>query len=147
MNEEDAALADRAGLGADASDSPDAPESTEPVEADQAIEPEAAEPADAEPVYEPVETRTTVEVGLVRAVRYGPIMIAGGVLGALVAVILALVFPVQEDAMYTVGQVAGFVAVLGGAIGIALGGLLAMLLNLSAKRQQGTAMAVLTDVR
>lgn len=129
----------------------------EPVEtADPAAPADgAAEQADAaasEPEYvepEPVETRTTVQVGLARAVRYGPIMIATGALFAIVAAIVAFVLPVQESETYTytAGQAAGFVAVLGGAIGIAVGALLALLLNLSAKRKRGTAMAVLTDVR
>lgn len=98
-------------------------------------------------VPEPIETQTTVEVGIERSVRFGPIMVGGAVIGALICAAAALFFPILEDADYTMGQVVGFVAVLGGAIGLGLGALLALILARVAKRKRGAAIAVLTDVR
>jgi len=96
---------------------------------------------------EPVETATTLEVGLERSVRYGPILIGGAIIGAVIAAVVALLFPISEDAEYTMGQVVGFVAVLGGAAGLALGAVLALVLGRVAKRSRGAGIAVLTDVR
>lgn len=115
-------------------DAATAPASTEPESAEQTLR-------------EPVETSTTLEVGIERSVRYGPILVGAAVLGALVAAIVALFFPVAEDAQYTMGQVVGFVVVLGGAAGLLLGAVLALILALVAKRRKGAAIAVLTDVR
>jgi hypothetical protein len=124
------------------------PEAGAEATADPADGPVAAGPQTAEePVREPVETSTTLEVGIERSVRYGPILIGGAVVGALVASLAALFFPIAEDAQYTMGQVVGFVAVLGGAVGLVLGALLALILGLVAKRRKGAAIAVLTDVR
>lgn len=116
------------------------------VELEKAAVAPGAEPAE-DLEYEPVETRTEVEVGLVRSVRIGPIMIISGILGAIVAAVAALFFPVAPDATYTVAQAAGFVALVGAAIGLFLGGVLSLILAQVAKRQSGAARAVLTDVR
>ena len=106
----------------------------------------AADPAEA-PQHVPVETRTQVEVGLERSVRYGRIMIVGGAAGAVLLGVAALFFPVAEDAEYELGQVVGLMAVVGAAAGLALGGILALILSLVAKRSKGAAIAVQTDVR
>lgn len=135
MSSEEPAIEDRPATPADPAD-----EAAPVVPADDA-EPRIAE------APEPVETRTTVEVGLVRSVRYGPIMIGGIIVGAALAALAALFFPIEEGADYTMGQVVGFVAVLGAVIGLALGALLALILGVAAKRRRGAAIAVLTDVR
>ena len=99
------------------------------------------------PQPEPIETRTQVEVGLERSVRHLPIIIVCAAIGAVVAAVAALLFPVQADADYELGQVVGLAAVAGAAIGLALGGILTLILGLLAKRSRGAAIAVQTDVR
>lgn len=96
---------------------------------------------------QPTETRTEVEVGVVRSVRYGRLIVGGAVVCAVIAMLAALAIPVADDAEYSMGQVVGFVAVFGGAIGVGLGAILALLLARAAKRTRGSATAVLTDVR
>ncbi len=108
----------------------------------------AGDAGDARPdAPESVTTTTTMEVGLVRSVRYGPILIGGAIVGAAIAAFAALLFPISEDAEYTMGQVVGFVAVLGGAVGLMLGAVLALVLGRVARRSKGAGIAVLTDVR
>ena len=109
---------------------------------------DAGDAGDARPdAPESVTTTTTMEVGLVRSVRYGPILIGGAIVGAAIAAFAALLFPISEDAEYTMGQVVGFVAVLGGAVGLMLGAVLALVLGRVARRSKGAGIAVLTDVR
>lgn len=93
------------------------------------------------------EVTAEVEVGVVRSVRYGRIIVGGAVVGAVLAMLAALSFPVAEGAEYSMGQVVGFVAVFGGAIGLGLGAILSLVLARVAKRKQGSAIAVVTDVR
>jgi len=100
-----------------------------------------------EELHLPVETQTTHEVGLVRTVRYGPILGGSAALFALLGFLISFFFPVEEGADYTVGQVAGFMLVVGAAIGLGIGALLALLLNRIARRRTGSAIAVLTTVR
>lgn len=113
--------------------------------------PEAAMPTEdpgaAPAAPEQVETRTEVEVGLQRSVRYGRIIIGAAILGAVLAAIAALLFPVLPDAEYELGQIVGFMTLIGAAIGLALGAVLALVLGRIAKRQTGAAIAVRTDVR
>lgn len=118
----------------------------EPVENPAAGDPIESAADSVEP-HEPVEVRTQMEVGLQRSVRIGPIMIGGAVLGAVIAAIITMLFPVVEDGHYTLGQVVGFVAVLGAVIGLTLGAILALILSAVARRRKGAAIAVLTDVR
>lgn len=87
------------------------------------------------------ETQATVE--LQRSVRYGRLLIGGAVVGAAIASLGSLFFPVEEGALYSIGQIMGFMLLIGGAIGLALGGVLALILNLSAKRQRGTAVVAI----
>ncbi len=96
---------------------------------------------------EPIEVRTEVEVGLQRSVRYGPVIIGTAIVGALVAAIAALFFPVGPEAEYELGQIVGFMALIGAAIGLGLGAVLTLILGRVAKRHRGAAIAVLTDVR
>lgn len=107
--------------------------------------PEAPPADDAAP--EPVIEETTREVTLQRSVRYGRVLTVGAVLGAAVATLLSLVFPIEEGAEYTMGQVVGFMALIGGAIGLGAGGLLALFLGLAARRRRGSGVAIQTDVR
>lgn len=90
---------------------------------------------------------TEREVTLQRSVRYGRLLIGGAVLGALVAVIASLVFPVSEDATYTLAQVTGFMLLIGAVIGLTLGGALGLVLAQVAKRRRGGGVAIRADVR
>jgi len=108
---------------------------------------EAAEPDDAASAEETVETHEQVEVKLVRAVRYGPIILTATGIGAVLGMIAALLVPVAEDAEYTLGQVVGQMAVIGGVVGLVIGAVLTLILGLVAKRRQGEALAIQLDVR
>lgn len=128
----------------------------EPIEPSAAVGAEPANESATEPVNEAEEPRAEefveiphapVEVGLQRSVRYGRILIGAAALGALIGAIASLFFPVAEGADYELGQVAGLMAVVGGAIGLALGALLSLLLGIVARRNRGAAIAVQTDVR
>ncbi len=128
----------------------------EPIEPNAAVGAEPANESATEPVNEAEEPRTEefveiphapIEVGLQRSVRYGRILIGAAALGALIGAIASLFFPVAEGADYELGQVAGLMAVVGGAIGLALGALLSLLLGIVARRNRGAAIAVQTDVR
>lgn len=88
-----------------------------------------------------------VEVEIERSVRFGRIMIVGAIIGGILAVMITLMFPVVPEAMYEMRQIAGFMLVFGAAIGLALGALLALVLNLFAKRKHGHGVALHTDVQ
>jgi ABC-type nitrate/sulfonate/bicarbonate transport system permease component len=70
-----------------------------------------------------------------RSPRYGVFLIGGGVLGILVALVLTLVFgdPTATGdgtgVKYSTGQAFGFLALVGLPVGIALGGLVALVLD------------------
>lgn len=120
----------------------------EPVPADPAVVSAAEVEASAEPaVHEPVIEETRQEVSLQRSVRYGRVLVVAAALGAVVAALLCLLFPIAEDAEYTMGQVVGFMALIGAAVGLGLGGLLSVALGLAARRRQGSGVAIQTDVR
>ena len=112
--------------------------------ADEAAQAHAAAEAVPAPA---VETSIQVEVGLERSVRHLRIMLVFAALGAVVAAIAALMFPVAEGADYELGQAVGLMLVVGAVIGFALGALLSLILGLAAKRNRGAAIAVQTDVR
>lgn len=106
------------------------------------------EHATPEEVVEVVENvHQPVQVELRRSVRYGRIIIGAVVLGIVVGAVVSLFFPVPEGANYELGQVAGLMAVVGGAIGLVVGALLSLLLGAIAGRKRGAALAVQTDVR
>ncbi len=88
-----------------------------------------------------------IEVELRRSVRHGRIIIGAVVLGILAGIIASLFFPVLEGANYELRQIAGLMAVVGGAIGLVVGALLSLLLGIIAGRKRGAAIAVQTDVR
>lgn len=79
-------------------------------------------------------------VELRRSVRYGRLLIGGAIVGGLAGSLLALLFPVPEGALYSVRQIAGFMLIIGGAVGLLLGAVLALILTAVAKRQHGSAM-------
>ena len=91
------------------------------------------------------EEETEQRVTIVRSVRFGRVIIGTAVLGIVIAVLLTLLFPVNE-AEYTLAQIVGFMALVGAAIGLAVGSALALFLNWIAGKQHGTAIAKRRDV-
>lgn len=114
------------------------PQATEPEVVDAEVEPEAVEP---------VVTEASREVTLQRSVRYGRVLVGTAALGAIIAMLLVLVFPVAEKADYTLGQAVGFMAVIGAAIGLGIGALLSLVLGVIARRSRGSGVAIQSDVR
>lgn len=88
-----------------------------------------------------------VEVGIQRSVRFGRLLIVGAFIGGVVAVMLTLMRPVDEEALYEMRQIAGFMLIIGAAIGLLAGALLGLILNVFAKRRHGSGVAVHTDVQ
>lgn len=76
-----------------------------------------------------------------RSPRYGAFFVAGGLVGILAAVVLTLAFAGSKDksdytgVVYSTEQVLGFVALICIPIGLALGGLVALLLDRAAARR------------
>ncbi|MBK0417831.1 hypothetical protein JD276_02120 [Leucobacter sp. CSA1] len=119
----------------------------EPATAPEAEVPEqaplAAEVGDPDPVIE----ETELQVGLQRSVRYSRVILGGAVVGALIAALISLLFPIEEGAEYTMGQVVGFMLLIGAALGLAVGGVFSLILGMIAKRQRGTGVAIQADMR
>lgn len=108
--------------------------------------PEAPEPAASEQdAPEPVVTVTEEKVEVIRSVRFGRIIVGGAVLGAAVAALVTLSFPVVSQD-YTMGQVVGFMSLIGAGIGLGVGGALSLILARVAARRYGTAVAKHSDV-
>ncbi|MFF2273004.1 hypothetical protein ACFVTX_12060 [Agromyces sp. NPDC058136] len=106
------------------SDTPEQPET-----------PDATTPEEA-PVFETAATRDEVRVK--RSPRYGAFMIAGAVVGAIVAFVLSFAFAptdaqiaerLQSDFTYSQGQVFGFLLLGGVALGVALGAVVALIVD------------------
>ncbi|MBC9953500.1 hypothetical protein ICM05_02395 [Leucobacter sp. cx-42] len=142
--------------------------STEPTASEQALpevaQPESAQPAAAQPAaaqpaatqpemaqpeaeHEPIVTETKQNVEIVRSVRYGRILVVFAVLGGLLAALACVFFPVNPEQHYTLAQIMGFMAMIGAAAGLCVGGIISILLNLAAKRRKGTAVAIQSDVQ
>ena len=96
---------------------------------------------------EPIATAREREVEIQRTVRIGRVLAMGIVVGVVVAALGALSFPVAEEDHYTMPQIVGFTILIGGAVGLALGALVSLLLTLVARRKHGSGVAVQTDVR
>lgn len=96
---------------------------------------------------EPVTTEEQVDVSIQRSVRFGRLLIVGAIVGGILAVIATLLRPVAPESMYEMRQIAGFMLVIGGAIGLLAGALLGLILNLFARRKRGSGVAVHTDVQ
>lgn len=92
-------------------------------------------------------TSTEVQVTVARSVRYNRLLLVGAVFGAVIAVLVTTLFPVVPEGHYTLSEVVGFMGILGAAAGLLCGGILGLILNLFAKRKQGTATAIQEDVR
>ncbi|WP_427870613.1 hypothetical protein [Leucobacter luti] len=110
-------------------------------------EPGSAPEHEPAPEHVPVVHETEREVTITRSVRYGRVIAGMTVLGILVAVVASLVFPLDPEAQYTLAQITGFMALIGAAIGLALGCLLALILGVTARRKRGTAIAIHSDVQ
>lgn len=109
---------------------------------------ENAPEAEPQPVMnEPVTTEEQVDVSIQRSVRFGRLLIVGAIVGGILAVIATLLRPVAPESMYEMRQIAGFMLVIGGAIGLLAGALLGLILNLFARRKRGSGVAVHTDVQ
>lgn len=111
-----------------------------------AAESEAPETEGA-PVREPIMESHEQQVTLQRSVRYGRVLVSLTVIGAIVGMLLSAAFPVVDTAQYSMGQIVGFMAVIGAAIGLAVGAILSLILGLVARRRRGAAVAIQTDVR
>lgn len=98
-------------------------------------------------VEAPVVQSVEVEVGIERSVRWGRLLLVGAVVGGVLAVMITLMFPVEEGSLYEMRQIAGFMLLIGAAFGLALGALLGFILNISAKKKRGTGVAIHTDVQ
>jgi hypothetical protein len=139
-------------------DAPNRPEPTEPVDPAEpvdrtgAVEPAASvDPGAPHPKVEHLEidpdapgehleTEVTSDaVSLRRAPRYGRFLTLGAALGAVVALVLTMTFP--ENADYDKGQVFGFLLLACGAVGVALGALIALLFDRAFARRAGSAVA------
>lgn len=119
-----------------------------PMQADAADVHDPAAATEAAPVMsEPVVTEEQVDVSIQRSVRFGRLLIVGAIIGGVLAVILTLLRPVDPEALYEMRQIAGFMLVLGAAIGLFAGALLGLILNLFARRKRGSGVAVHTDVQ
>jgi len=116
-------------------DTPEQPPSDE--------EPAAVEPAAAEQA--PEETVTSAQVRVRRSPRYFRFMIAGAVLFAIVALILTYSFP--ENPTYDRGSVFGFLLAICATIGVALGAVVALVLDRATARRARTVQADRIDVR
>ncbi|MFC6356037.1 hypothetical protein [Luethyella okanaganae] len=79
-----------------------------------------------------------------RAPRYFRFMLVGGVVGAIVALILTVEFP--ENSQYDRGQVFGFLLLLCATVGVALGSLIALWIDRRASLSPATVVADRLDV-
>lgn len=84
------------------------------------------------------ETQQVVQ--LQRSVRYGRLLIGGAVVGGAIGSLITLFFPIAEGALYTMGQIAGFMLLIGAIVGLTLGAVLALILTAVAKRKHGTGV-------
>jgi hypothetical protein len=86
-----------------------------------------------------------VEATVRRSPRYGVFLALGAALGVFVAMILTFTFdgtqyPAENGAVYSTGQVFGFLALVGIAVGLLLGGLVAIILDRVVGRRTRTVV-------
>lgn len=112
-----------------------------------ATEAVATEASESAATHEPVVRKIEHEVTLVRGVRYGRIIVTFAIVGAIVAMMASYLIPIATDADYTMSQIVGFMALIGAVAGLALGGILSIVLGAVAKRRTGTGVAIQTDVQ
>jgi hypothetical protein len=84
-------------------------------------------------------TVTESSVRVKRSPRYARFMIAGAVVFAVIALVLTFAFPANPT--YDRGAVFGFLLLLCGSIGVALGAVIALLIDRSANRRARTVVA------
>jgi hypothetical protein len=125
------------------------PEGHRPVEAEaeqQAADGPAAEARAAEErAAEEQATVTEAAVRVQRSPRYFRFMITGAVVFAVIALILTYAFP--DNPTYDRGAVFGFLLAICATIGVALGALVALLIDRAATRRARTVQADRIDVR
>ncbi len=97
-----------------------------------------------EALGETQETRQQTTVRVERSVRYNRLLLLGTLAGAVLGALISTLFPVAAEGNYTAGQIAGFSAVLGGAVGLLVMAIVALILGAAAKNKRGTAAAVHT---
>ena len=127
-------------------------ESAVPEEAHAA---DAAEPGQPEPSSRPqVEpapdpevdaTVTAAEVRVHRSPRYFRFMLTGAIVFGVIALILTFAFPANPT--YDRGQVFGFLLAICATIGVAVGALVALLIDRAVTRRARTVQADRIDVR
>ncbi|MEY9852096.1 putative membrane protein [Leifsonia sp. EB41] len=126
--------------------SSNAEESAVPEEAHAA---DAAEPGhpDAAPAPDPEvdATVTEAEVRVHRSPRYFRFMLTGAIVFAVIALILTFAFPANPT--YDRGQVFGFLLAICATIGVAVGALVALLIDRRVSRRARTVQADRIDVR
>ena len=114
----------------------------QPAAPEQQPELPATGPADTAgaPAAEPtVESSAETTVTVHRSPRYFSFMIVGAVLGAILALVLTVVFP--ENDQFEQSQVFGFLLLAGVVAGVALGSIVALLLDRAIGRTTATAVA------
>jgi uncharacterized membrane protein len=90
-------------------------------------------------------TVTEAEVRVHRSPRYFRFMLTGAIVFAVIALILTYSFP--ENPTYDRGQVFGFLLAICATLGVAVGALVALLIDRSATRRARTVQADRIDVR
>lgn len=101
-----------------------------------------------QPEEQPGDEQTTVTESAVRvqrSPRYFRFMITGAVVFAVIALILTYSFP--ENPTYSRGAVFGFLVAICATLGVALGALIALLIDRAATRRARTVQADRIDVR
>ncbi|MGN7797482.1 hypothetical protein [Leifsonia sp. 22587] len=98
-----------------------------------------------EPVDEVEETVIPAEVRVRRSPRYFRFMITGAVLFAIVALILTFAFP--ENPTYDRGSVFGFLLAICVTVGVAVGAVVALILDRTTARRARSVQADRIDVR
>jgi uncharacterized membrane protein len=91
------------------------------------------------------ETVTPAEVRVRRSPRYFRFMITGAILFAIVALILTFSFP--ENPTYDRGSVFGFLLAIGVTVGVAVGAIIALVLDRVTARRARSVLADRIDVR
>ncbi|GGI46227.1 hypothetical protein BCL57_001341 [Agromyces flavus] len=92
------------------------------------------------PDAEHLETeRTNDSVSVRRAPRYPAFIVAGIVLGAVLALVLTFAYP--ENGEFDRGQVFGFIVLWCAAFGAALGGVVALIVDRRLAKRRGSAVA------
>lgn len=115
-------------------------------EAAQPTQPtEQPAPEQTEELAERQATVTEAAVRVQRSPRYFRFMITGAVVFAVVALILTYAFP--ENPTYDRGAVFGFLLAICATVGVALGALVALLIDRAATRRARTVQADRIDVR